>query len=86
MYIQGMGPINHAASKPPNASKTRVSGESVPKAQFKVSDTYESSADSAERKEFLLAVKKKIKSGFYNTEPVIEDLSHGFAKILNQIQ
>jgi hypothetical protein len=86
MYIQGMGSINHAASKPPNTAKTRVSGESVSKSLFTVSDTYESSADSAERKALLQDVKKKIKSGFYNTEPVIEDLSHGFAKILNQIQ
>jgi len=86
MYIQGLGSINHAAAKPDNASKPKASGEKDSKSLFKVSDTFESSADPAERKEFLQAIKKKIKSGFYNTEPVIEDLSHGFAKILNQLQ
>lgn len=37
-----------------------------------------------DRRALLLSVKSKIKSGFYNSEAVLDDLSHGFASALDQ--
>jgi hypothetical protein len=36
------------------------------------------------RTELLSKIKKRINSGFYNSEAVIEDLGHGFAQALDQ--
>jgi hypothetical protein len=46
-------------------------------------DTYESSLPDV-RVDLLNTVKKRISTGFYNTEIVLEDLSDSFAKALNQ--
>jgi hypothetical protein len=35
------------------------------------------------RLELLASIKKRIKSGFYNSEMVLEDLSDGFAQALD---
>lgn len=39
---------------------------------------------NSEREKFLESIKAKIREGFYNTENVIDDLSHGFAEALDQ--
>ena len=36
------------------------------------------------RLELLRRIKKQIKSGFYNTDAVIDDIGHGFAQALDQ--
>ncbi|MBN1577252.1 MAG: hypothetical protein JW913_11910 [Chitinispirillaceae bacterium] len=36
------------------------------------------------RRELLDTIKHRIKSGFYNSEAVIDDLGHGFAQALDE--
>lgn len=40
---------------------------------------------SQERLSFLSEVRERVASGFYNTEPVIEDLSHSFTKAVDAL-
>ena len=40
---------------------------------------------SSERLTFLEEVKVRVARGFYNTEPVIEDLSHSFTKAVDAL-
>ncbi len=37
-----------------------------------------------DRRALLKSIKSKIKSGFYNSDAVLDDLSHGFASALDQ--
>jgi hypothetical protein len=85
MFVQGLGHTLFAENKPHSVSKSGSPKDTVKKNPFRITDSFEPS-DSPERKELLLSIKKRIRTGYYNTEPVLEDLSHGFAKILNQIQ
>lgn len=49
------------------------------------SSTQSASGQSTEERQALLAsIKRKIKKGFYNSDSVLEDLSHGFASALDQ--
>lgn len=50
-----------------------------------IKDTYESTLETSEKTHHLSQVKKKIKSGYYNTNEVIDDLSEMFAKIFNNM-
>ena len=84
MMVQGVGHANHAESRPANMAKARVSKSGAEKPVFSISDKVELST-APERTDFIQQVKQKIKSGYYSTDSVMEDLSHGFAKILNQI-
>jgi hypothetical protein len=85
MFVQGLGPAFQTELKPDTALKDKAAGNPKKKSLFAVSDSFEPS-DTPERKAFIQSVRNKIRSGFYNTEPVLEDLSHGFAQVLNQIQ
>lgn len=40
---------------------------------------------SPERLSFLTEIKARVASGFYNTEPVIDDLSHSFTKAVDAL-
>jgi hypothetical protein len=40
---------------------------------------------SRERLAYLAAIKDKINRGYYNTEPVIDDLSHSFTKAVDAL-
>lgn len=42
------------------------------------------SEDSESRLELLNRIKKRIKSGFYNSDAVIDDIGHGFAQAVDQ--
>ena len=85
MMVQGIGHTNHADSRPPNMAKARVPKSGGAKPVFSISDKVELSATPAERTDFIQQVKQKIKTGYYSTDSVMEDISHGFAKILNQM-
>ena len=84
MQILGLGSINHTDSKSANASKMKVPKEAAKKSSFQISDTYKPS-ETAERTDLIQQVKKKIGTGYYNSESVIDDISYGFADILNQM-
>ena len=47
-------------------------------------DTYEP-AKTDGRKKLLSSIKRKIKSGYYSSDEVTEDLSESFAKIFNSL-
>ncbi|MBN2037161.1 MAG: hypothetical protein JW768_10500 [Chitinispirillaceae bacterium] len=86
MNVQGFGHTHHADSRQHSVTRTKSSKADATRSAFSISDKVEiSSQNSSERFEIIQQVKKKIKAGYYATEPVIEDLSHGFAKILNQL-
>jgi hypothetical protein len=38
-----------------------------------------------ERLTFLMGIRDKISRGFYNTEPVLDDLSHSFTKAVDAL-
>jgi hypothetical protein len=85
MNVQGIGHTNHAETRPANTAKVRASKSGAAKPVFSISDKVELSNNAAERTDFIQQVKQKIKTGYYSTDTVMEDLSHGFAKILNQL-
>ena len=67
--------------------KLRLSKQRAPKVDIVLSgkakkDTYEP-ANVEDRKKLLASIKKKIKSGYYNSDEVAEDLSESFAKVFN---
>ena len=83
MIIQGYGKIT------PLEAKSRYSQSKIDKRAFKTdlfstNDIVELKSDPAERAELLQKIKNKVKTGYYNSESVLEDLSHGFAKALDQ--
>ena len=81
MNVQGLGQIAATGPRPVPFSRNR---DEAKKPQFKIADTYEP-ASAPERTELLQEIKKKIGSGFYNSEKVADDLSYGFANVLNQM-
>jgi hypothetical protein len=81
MNVQGLGQIATTGLKPALVFRNR---DEAKKPVFKIADTYEPSS-AAERTELLQEIKKKIGSGFYNSEKVADDLSYGFANVLNQM-
>ncbi|MCU0608969.1 MAG: hypothetical protein MUF22_04285 [Chitinispirillaceae bacterium] len=88
MNIQGLGLIGHSDSRPGAPVKARRARETEAGEEksplFQISDTFESQAPQ-DRSALLDAIRDKIKSGYYKSEQVDEDLSHGFAKILDEI-
>jgi hypothetical protein len=85
MNVQGIGHTNHAESRPATIAKARASKSGAEKPVFSITDKLELSTNAEERTDFIQQVKQKIKTGYYSTDTVMEDLSHGFANILNQI-
>ncbi len=67
-------------------SKKTADAKAIPKNPGKTAkkDTYEPSK-AEDRKELIDSIKKKIKSGFYNSKEVTEDLSDSFADVFNQL-
>ncbi|NLP01518.1 MAG: flagellar biosynthesis anti-sigma factor FlgM [Fibrobacter sp.] len=83
MRIQGPGHITSLESK------ARFSPKKNPKVnpgkeKFPQVDTVEIRNTGVIRADLLEEIKKKINSGFYNSDSVLEDLSHGFAKTMGQ--
>jgi|WetSurMetagenome_2_1015567.scaffolds.fasta_scaffold160760_2 hypothetical protein len=85
MLVQGLGQIDRPELKPGNSSRAKDAAKEERKSRFDISDTYEPSISPAERTEMLQGIRKKIGAGFYNTDPVLEDLSYGFANVMNQM-
>lgn len=59
-------------------------GEEGKKKPPVIKDTYESSQKPRDRKKLIADVKKRIQSGYYNSEEVTEDLSESFAKAFDK--
>jgi hypothetical protein len=84
MYVQGLGHSVQLNSKQNVSVKVKAQTSDLGKAQPQA-DRFESprTVDS-DRDALLQKIKGKIKSGFYTSDAVMEDLSHGFAKILDE--
>ncbi|HON10410.1 MAG TPA: hypothetical protein PLE24_06040 [Chitinispirillaceae bacterium] len=83
MRIQGTGHLASLESKTRLSPKKSIK-ENPNKEKFSLVDTVEIRNTGIIRTDLLEEIKKKIKSGFYNSESVLEDLSHGFAKTMDQ--
>ncbi|NLG18696.1 MAG: hypothetical protein GX556_15300 [Fibrobacter sp.] len=83
MYVQGLG---HFSSIEPKAKLTlkKAFQADTRKENFPVTDTVEISSTGSTRTALLEQIRQKIKTGFYNSESVLEDLSHGFANSMGQ--
>lgn len=81
MNVQGLGQIAATGLKPVSVSRNR---DEAKKPLFKITDTFESSG-APERAALLQEIKNKINTGFYNSEKVADDLSYGFANVLNRM-
>jgi hypothetical protein len=81
MNVQGLGQIAVTGYKSLPVTRNK---DEVKKPHFKISDTFEPS-NTSERKELLQEVRNKINAGYYNSEKVADDLSYGFANVLNQM-
>ncbi len=81
MNIQGIQNYKIFDTKLKLAKKKPVSTE-MPHGK-RVEDTYEPSKPT-DRKALLASIKKKIRSGYYNSQEVVEDLSDSFAKAFNK--
>ncbi len=84
MNIQGIQNYRSFDTKQKLSKKT-AKAKAIPRKSDKLEkkDTYEPSKTD-DRKELLKSIKKKIKSGFYNSKEVSEDLSESFADVFNQ--
>jgi hypothetical protein len=63
---------------------TGVSGHKKPKRVRNVAARLAEGL-SPERLSFLTEIKGRVASGFYNTDPVIEDLCHSFTKAVDAL-
>lgn len=80
MFVQGLG---HALNYHPkeNVSSNTVLENRKSKPQQKHDVPQDSVID---RDSLMQQIKEKIKKGFYNSDAVAEDLSHGFAKAFDE--
>ena len=63
---------------------TNVVSKAAPLDTYEPSDPGRQPASSEIRGDLIQSVKKRIRSGYYNSKDVLDDLSNSFAKALNQ--
>lgn len=84
MIVQGSGlPICVQAKARCNRHSDEPKKE-VGKLQFNDNDSLELSEIGLERLELLRSIRKKIQNGFYNSDSVLDDISHGLAAAIDQ--
>ncbi|NLL14249.1 MAG: hypothetical protein GX267_12670 [Fibrobacter sp.] len=82
MIVQGPGLQSYTQPKTSLKSlKGQQKATGIPLNKEK--DTVELSGIGLERFEHLLKIRQKIQNGFYNSDSVLEDISHGLAKALD---
>lgn len=82
MIVQGPGLQSYTQSKT-SLKGLNSQEKATGKPQIKENDTVELSGIGLERSELLLKIRQKIQNGFYNSDSVLEDISHGLAKALD---
>jgi hypothetical protein len=82
MYVQGLGHSVQLNSKQNVSVKAKAQAPGLGKAQPQTDSFENPRTAESDRDALLQKIKGKIKSGFYTA--VMEDLSHGFAKILDE--
>lgn len=85
MIVQGLGLQRSAQAGTSLRSLKGGQNMATGEAKIKEKDTVELSSSGIERAELLLKIRQKIQSGFYNSEAVLDDISHGLAKALDQL-
>jgi len=77
----------HTSDYKVKSIKKKSVSESVGSKSIERKDIWEPSefVDDSKREEFLELIKKRVKSGYYNSNSVTEDLSNGFASYFNNI-
>jgi len=78
MLVQGLGQTSYYKSRCFTEKKKNIDEEVDSVKQSEFSDSTD------ERANLLSTIRNRIKSGFYNSDSVLEDLGHGFAKVLDQ--
>ncbi len=69
-----------------NAKLSQRKDSLKPSARRRVEDTYQGAASDVEiDKTKIDSIRKRIQSGFYNSNEVNEDLTESFAKIFKQL-
>ena len=84
MNIQGMQNYNTYDMKLKMTKRRTAKIDTLSSDRMVNEDTYEP-AKSVDRKKLLSSIKNKIKSGYYNSDEVNEDISESFAKIFNSL-
>jgi hypothetical protein len=82
MVVQGLSSYRHYQLKPQREKNGVATGSSTPQ---KVSQGKGAKAESSDRSEFLKLVRQKIRKGHYNSDAVLDDLSHSFAGAFDKI-
>lgn len=82
MNIQGIQNYSELFSKTKINGKNRQHSKGT-SLSSSIKDTYETTTETS-RAGMLASIKKKIKSGYYNSDEVAEDLSHSFAKLFDK--
>jgi hypothetical protein len=85
MDITAIQSLQTAAESRRTIRERKTTNPDDQRAPYSPVDTYEP-AKGAIRQDLIASIKAKIKSGFYNTREVVEDLSDSFAKAFNTIQ
>ena len=86
MAIQGLENKSLLEIRIKNESKLKDK-KSSNGSKFTVHDSIDSpkvQSPDKNRSDLLLAIRSKIKKGFYNSDAVLDDLSYGFAEALDQ--
>ncbi len=80
MFVQGLG---HASNYHPK--KNVSSNTALENRKSKPQQRHDVPQDSINDRDLLMQqIKEKVKKGFYNSDAVAEDLSHGFAKVFDE--
>ncbi len=84
MIVQGLG-LQKCAQARPGPKSVKGQNKLTGEPQIRENDTVELSSSGIERAELLRKIRQNIQSGFYNSDAVLEDISHGLAKALDQL-
>jgi hypothetical protein len=80
MFVQGLG---HASNYHPK--KNVSSNTALENIKSKPQQKCDVLQDSVTDRDLLVQqIREKVKKGFYNSDAVAEDLSHGFAKVFDE--
>lgn len=82
MIVQGSGLQSYAQVKS-SIRNPKGQTKAIGILQIREKDTVELSDSGLERAELLQKIRQKIQSGFYNSDSVLEDISHGLAKAID---
>lgn len=81
MKVQGFGRMLHQTNI---KQSSQVKSKTIASENVSHADSFVQSTVPDEREKLLQSIKSKVKSGFYSSNAVAEDLSHSFAKILDE--